>query len=102
MNRVCQYFELITAAGGADGLSSSGMMVRPGARPDAEHVVEVAGGDEGGRDLRLAVDDDVHPAIRRAGEQVAHRAVVGDELLIHRVRERRCARLPVRIAVEKP
>ncbi len=29
MNRVCQYLELITAAGGADGLSSSAVMMRP-------------------------------------------------------------------------
>ena len=38
---------------------------------------------------RLAVDDDVHEAERRAGKEIRHRAVVGDELQVHRIREAR-------------
>ena len=58
-------------------------------RRDAEHLEVVAGRDERLGDLRLPIDDDVHAAERRAGHQVRHRLVVGDELLIHRVGERR-------------
>ena len=58
----------------------------------AEQLIVVARGDERGGDVRLAVDDDVDAAERRAREQIRHRLVVGHELLEHRVRERRRAR----------
>ena len=61
----------------------------PDTRGDAERLVVVAARDEGRGDLRLAVDHRADPAERRKRHQFAHRLVVGEELLIHRIGERR-------------
>ena len=58
-------------------------------RPDAERLVVVAGGDERGCNLGLAIDDHVDASVRREREELAHGLVVGQELLVHRKRERR-------------
>ena len=68
-NRLRQKRALITATGGAVGWSSSGTIVRPGLARESEHAIVVAGRDEGVRDIGLAVDDDVHAAVRRARER---------------------------------
>ena len=72
-NRECQYFELMTATGVAVGLVVVGQDRAAEARVDAEHLIVVAGRDERGRDLRLAIDEDVDAAERRAGNEVGHR-----------------------------
>ena len=54
----------------------------------SERAVEVSGRQERRRDFRLAVDDHVDIADRRAGKEVRHRLVGLDELPVHRVRER--------------
>ena len=55
------------------------------ARRHAQHAVIVACRDERSRDLRLSVNGGAHAAERRAGEQIRHRPVVGNELLEHGV-----------------
>ncbi len=63
---------------------------------DTEETIVVAGRNERGRNLCLTVDNNGHPSVWRAGEQIAHRPVVSDELLIHRIGERAADVLAVR------
>ena len=60
-----------------------------GTRRRAENMVVVARREEPRRDFRPAVDDHVHAADRRACKKVGESAIVGDELAVHRIGERR-------------
>ncbi len=55
---------------------------------DAEHAIVIAGRDERGRNLGVAIDNYTDAAEGGAREQIAHRPVIGDELPVHRGRER--------------